>query len=143
MKEAPNNLNIDARYRTMLALWFGQIGSVVMFFLFTQFAADSSEPPGPGENNSLSFVLAGVGAFLAVISFVVRSKLLQRSVERQDPSLVQNRSVAGCVLCEVVALLGVWNALSFRPRLSRVVGDRFREHGPTFSPSRKFACSVL
>ena len=91
----------------MLTLWFGQMVSVVMFFLFTQFAADSSEPPGPGENNSLSFVLAGVGSFLAVISFVVRSKLLQRSVERQDPSLVQTSLVAGCVLCEVAALLGV------------------------------------
>lgn len=107
MKEtAPNNLNIDARYRTMLILWFAQMASVVMFFLFTQFAGDT-ETPGVAANILVSFVIAAVATFLAVISFVVRSKLLQRSVERQDPSLVQTALVAGCVLCEGAALLGV------------------------------------
>lgn len=113
MKEAPNNLNIDARYRTMLTLWFGQIGSVVMVFLFTQFAADSSEPPGPGENNSLSFVLAGVGVFLAVISFVVRSKLLQRSVERQDPSWCKPLWWPAVCFVRWRRCWECWNALSF------------------------------
>lgn len=108
MKETDHkDMNIDVRHRTMLTLWFAQMMSVVMFFLLTQFVANSNEQPGPAANNLLSFTLAGVGTFSAVMSFVLRSKLLQRSVERQDPSLVQTALVAGCVLCEVAALLGV------------------------------------
>ena len=108
MKETnPKNMTIDVRHRTMLTLWFAQMISVVMFLLLTQFVANSSEQPGPAANNLLSFALAAVAMFLAVISFVVRSKLLQRSVERQDPSLVQSAMVVGCALCEVPALLGV------------------------------------
>lgn len=108
MKETDHqDKNIDVRHRTMLTLWFAQLMSVVMFFLLTQFVANSSEQPEPAANNLLSFTLAGVGTFSAVMSFLLRSKLLQRSVERQDPSLVQSALVVGCALCEVPALLGV------------------------------------
>jgi dipeptide/tripeptide permease len=55
----------------------------------------------------LSFALAALGTFTAIISFVVRSKLLRESVEKQDQKLVQSAQVVGCALCEVPALLGV------------------------------------
>ena len=107
-KVEPNKMSIDARYRTMLILWIGQMMSLGMFLFFTQFIADSSEEEAaPVANNVLSFVFASVGAFSVIISFVVRSRLLQRSEEKQDPSLVQTAFVAGCALCEVAGLLGV------------------------------------
>lgn len=101
-----NKMSIDARYRTMLILWIAQMMSLVMFLFLTQFIAGSSEQP-PAANNLLSFIFASVGSFSVIISFVVRSTLLQRSVEKQDPSLVQTALVAGCALCEVPGLLGV------------------------------------
>ena len=101
---APNEENIDARYRTMLILWLAQMMSVGMFLLLTQLVDTSGERPA---NSLLSFTYAGLGTFSAIVSFVVRSKLLQISVEKQDPLMVQKALVVGCALCEVPALLGV------------------------------------
>ena len=102
-KTEKNSASIDARYRTMLILWSGQMGSVALFFFVTQFAevADDLTP-----KNVLSFAFA-VGTFVAIISFVVKSKLLQRAEEKQDVALVQQALVVSCALSEVPALLGV------------------------------------
>lgn len=99
-----NKANIDARYRTMVILWIGQVMSVLMFFLVTQFVEVPADLPG---NNILSFVFAAVGTFCAIISFVVRAKLLRQSVEKQDMALVQTAAITGRALCEVPAILGV------------------------------------
>jgi len=111
MKES-NNISIDARYRTMLILWVGQMMSVIMFFVVTQFANSSAEPD-PSTSSSLSWVFLGLGALSAIISFLVRSKILQRSVEKQDPALVQTGVTVGLALCEVPALLGVVERFAF------------------------------
>ena len=100
----PNQQNIDARYRTMLILWIGQIMSVLLFFLVTQFVEVPADRP---ENNILSFVFAAVGMFCAIISFVIRAKLLRESVEKQDLAKVQSAYIVGRALCEVPAILGV------------------------------------
>ena len=95
---------IEVRYRSMLILWIGQMLSIGVFFLLTQFVAVSDDR---APNNLLSFVIAAVGTFIAIISFAVKGKLLQKSVENQDLALVQQASVVACALCEVPALLGV------------------------------------
>ena len=100
----PNKDNIEARYRSMVILWIAQIMSVVMFFVVTQVVEVPDNRP---ENNVLSFVFAAVGMFCAIISFVVRAKLLRESVEKQDLGLVQTANIAGRALCEVPAILGV------------------------------------
>jgi len=96
--------DIDTLFQSMVIIWIAQIMSVAMFFLVTQFVAVPADRP---ENNILSFVFAAVGTFCAIISFVVRAKLLRQSVEKQDPKLVQTANVAGRALCEVPAILGV------------------------------------
>lgn len=104
MNDNPSNkMSLDARYRSMLILWAGQMGSVVMLFVVTQFAALADRD----ANNLLSFVFAGVGTFSVIASFLVKSKLLERAVEKQDLALVQKAYTVGCALCEVPALLGV------------------------------------
>ena len=100
----PNQQNLDARYRTMVILWIGQIMSVLMLFLVTQFVDVPADRP---ENNVLSFVFAAVGMFCAIISFVVRAKLLRESVEKQDLPRVQTAYLVGRALCDVPAILGV------------------------------------
>jgi hypothetical protein len=100
----PNKDNLDTLYRSMVIIWIAQIMSVVMFFVVTQLVDVRDDRP---ENNILSFVFAAVGTFCAIISFVVRAKLLRQSVEKQDPKLVQTANIAGRALCEVPAILGV------------------------------------
>lgn len=100
----PNKDSMDVRYRSSLILWIGQIMSVLMFFLVTQFV---EVPNDRTENNVLSFVFAGIGVFCVVISFVVRAKLLRQSVEKQDLAQVQSAMIVGRALCEVPAVLGV------------------------------------
>lgn len=108
MNETKPNVNIDARYRTMLILWVALMMSIAMYVLLTFVLQPGAQgTPPPEDNRILRVVLAGVGTFSAVISFAVRSKLLQRSVEKQDLSLVQQALIVGCALCEVPALLGV------------------------------------
>jgi hypothetical protein len=51
--------------------------------------------------------LTALGTFLVIVSFAVKGKLLERSVEKQDISLVQKGLVIACGMCEVSALLGL------------------------------------
>ena len=82
--------DLDTRYRTMLILWFALLMSVVMFFVMTivvapvPFNRDRDAP-----TSVVLFLLAAVGAFLVVLSFAVKRKILQRSVEKQEVMLVQ------------------------------------------------------
>jgi hypothetical protein len=99
----PNKISIDARHRTMLILWAGQLGSVVLFFAVTQFVGVEDRE----ANNLLSFLFAGLGTFVAILSFVVRSKLLEQSVQKQDVALVQRAYTIAGALSEFPALLGV------------------------------------
>ena len=96
----------DKRYQTLLVLWFAMLMSVVMYFVFTLLS-----PPGvytPGDRTwLLIFVITALGTLLVGASFPVKAKLLERSVERQDPILVQKALVVACAICEVSVLLGV------------------------------------
>jgi hypothetical protein len=101
-------IELNKRYQTMLILWFALLMSIVIYFVFLQFAA----PPFPDQRqnppNSLLIVgINALGAALVVASFVVKRKLLERSIEKQDPFLVQKAMVIACAMCEVSALLGL------------------------------------
>jgi hypothetical protein len=100
--------DLNKRFQTMLVLWFGLSMSMVMFFVFSlvvtsRIVSDPNSPP----SSLIMFALTGVGTFLVVISFAVKNKLLERSVEKQDMVLVQQALVIACALCEASALLGL------------------------------------
>ena len=96
-------LDFDKRYQTMLILWFALLMSVAMYFVVSQLAPPAAAPPNP----ILTFTLTAVGTFLVGISFVLKRKLLRRSVDEQDLSLVQKALVIACAICEAAALLGL------------------------------------
>jgi lysylphosphatidylglycerol synthetase-like protein (DUF2156 family) len=100
--------NIDARYRTMLTLWFGLFASVGMYFLFVMFAApafsNASESP---PSTLFTIVITTLGTLSVLLSFVVKRKLLQLSVDRQEIALVQQALIVACVMCEVAAVLAL------------------------------------
>ena len=99
---------IDVRYRTMLILWFALFMSIVIYFAVAVFFApqisNASEVP---PSTLFTIVLTAVGTLFVLLSFVVKRKLLQRSVDRQEHALVQQALIAACAMCEVSALLGL------------------------------------
>lgn len=100
--------NLDKRYQTLVVLWFALLMSIGMYFLFSVLVAPrvSNEPRNP-TRSLLIVALTALGTFLVIASFAVKRKLLERSVERQDVSLVQKGLVIACAMCEVSALLGL------------------------------------
>jgi hypothetical protein len=80
------------------------LGSIAGLFAITMFAAP--EPRGIPSGVVL-IVLAAVGALILVLSFAVKRKILERSVEKQDVMLVQQALVVAWAMCEASALLGV------------------------------------
>jgi len=100
-------IDLNKRYQTMLTLWFALLMSVVIYFVFLQFAAPPIATPSENPRNSLLIVaITALGMMLVLVSFFVKRKMLQRSVEKQDVVLVQKALVIACALCEVCALLG-------------------------------------
>ena len=88
-----------------------------MYFLFSQFVpAAGAGAPRNSPNTLLIVALTASGVLLVILSFVVKNKLLERSVETQDVNLVQKAMVIACVMCEVAALLGLLEHL--------VIGNR-------------------
>ncbi len=100
--------NLDKRYQTLVVLWFALLMSIGMYFLFSLFILSpvSNEARNPSRS-LLIVVLTALGTFLVIVSFAVKARLFERSVERQDVSLVQKGLVIACAMCEVAALLGL------------------------------------
>jgi len=99
--------DLNRRYQTMLTLWFALLMSIVIYFVFIQFSAPAQADPANPPNSILIVGITGLGTLFVIISFVVKRKLLERSVEKQDAFLVQKAMILACALCEVAALLGL------------------------------------
>lgn len=100
-------VDLNKRYQTMLILWFALLMSIVIYFVFLQIAA----PPvanlsGNPRNSPLIVGITALGAVLVLASFLVKRKILQRSVEKQDVGMVQKAMIVALALCELSALLG-------------------------------------
>lgn len=101
-------IDLNKRYLTMIVLWFALLMSVGMYFVFTQVVTPNiSKDLNDSSRALLIFTLTALGTFLVVMSFAVKNKLLERSVERQDIDLVQKALVLACAICEASALLGL------------------------------------
>jgi len=100
--------DLDKIYRTMLIVWVGITMGLAGLFVFSTFAApEPSTEPTTMPSGVVLFVLAALATFIMVLSFAVKRKILQRSVEKQDVMLVQQAMVVACAMCELGALFGV------------------------------------
>ncbi len=99
--------DLNKRYQTILTLWAALLLSVGSYLMFLFIAAPpiTDAPPTRGEW-LLVVGLTALGTLLALVSFPVKRRLLERSVENQDVLLVQKAIVTACALCEVAAVLG-------------------------------------
>lgn len=91
----------------MRILWFALLMSIGCYFLVSYFAPGVVNEPGDAPSRLLVAAITAAGVVPVVISFVVKRKLLQRSVEKQDIGLVQQGLIIACALCEASALLGL------------------------------------
>jgi len=109
--------NLDARYRTILTLWFALFMNIGVFFALAVFLApqvsNASETP---PSTLFTLVLTGLGTLFVLLSFVVKRKVLERSVEQQKVALVQQALILACALCEAGALLGLLGRFLFDRR---------------------------
>jgi hypothetical protein len=76
-----------------------------MYFIITLIVPPVSYRP---RNASLLiFGLTALGTFLVILSFPVKAKLLERSVETQDVTLVQKALIVACAICEAAGFLAL------------------------------------
>ena len=99
----------DKRQQTLIVLWAAMLMSIVMLFVVSLVAAPVIIQPPPFAN-LVSFAGAALGTFLVGFSFVIKKRLLKRSVDQQDVLLVQKALIIGCALCEACAIIGVVEA---------------------------------
>ena len=101
-------IDLNKRYQTMLTLWFALLMSVGMYVVFLIVV----NPPFNTEQRTqaqsiLIVVLTMTGAVMVGLSFLVKKRFIESSVDKQDVSLVQKGMIAACAMCEVSALLGL------------------------------------
>ncbi len=101
--------NLDKQYQSMLILWAALLMNIGVFFVFAFVSAPSAAEPAP-FSSLFSFGAAAVGTFFVVMSFIVKGKILQRSVDQQDVALVRTALIVACGMCEIAALLGIAEA---------------------------------
>ena len=88
----------------MRTLWLAMLLSIAGYFAFTLFVGrTASREPNP----TLSLILLGVAVAAALISFPLKSKLLNRAVEQQQVQLVQQAYIVAWAVNEVGALSGL------------------------------------
>lgn len=94
--------NFDAQYRTMLIIWFAILSSIVMYFVLATLVPMETE-----SNRLLTIVLSALSVFMTGASFAARKTFLSRSVELQQPKLVNTAYIAAAVCCEAGGLIGL------------------------------------
>ena len=96
--------DLDARYRTLLILWFAICMSVLLFLVLIYMS-----PVVANENRNLTLALNSVGLVPVALSFLLKQRMLTKSVELQRLDLVQSGYVLAFALCESSALFGLMN----------------------------------
>ena len=96
--------DLDARYRTLLILWFAIFMSVLLFLVLIYMS-----PVVAAENRNLTLALNSVGLVPVALSFLLKQRMLTKSVEMQRLDLVQSGYVLAFALCESSALFGLMN----------------------------------
>jgi len=114
--QPPNQMEqkIELRLRTMRILWFSLLLSVVIYYVMTIFVARTGQAQ---PNSTLFLVLVGIALSTTLVSFLVKSKLIDRAVDLHQTARVQQAYIVAMALCEVAALLGLLDYFA--------IGDRY------------------
>src|SRR5262245_36869503 len=102
--ENNQQVNIDARMRTIRTLWFALLASVAMYYVF---AMISGRPETVRPNSTMSLVLMVGAMSVTLASFVIKKRLLTQAIEQRQPAQVQQAYIVTWALCEIPAILGM------------------------------------
>ena len=96
--------NVDLRIRTMRVIWLAMLSTSGLYYAFTLVSkrSDDVEP-----NNTLFLVFVAIAISITLISFLIKSKLINRAVEQQQVQLVQQAYIVAWAMTEVPAFLGL------------------------------------
>jgi len=98
-------------------LWFAMLMSVVMYFVLAMLAAPPIRVgPRPQSESLLIVGLIIAGALIVAISFFIKKKFLERAINEQKPGGVQVAMIIGLAMCEVSALLGLFERFAYANR---------------------------
>jgi len=96
--------NVELRMRTMRTLWIAMFMSIVMYYVFTLFAG---RPPDRAPNNKLFLVLVSAAVVTTLISFPIKSWLVNKAIDQQQVQLVQQAYIVAWAVTEIGALLAL------------------------------------
>ena len=97
----------------MRTLWIAMLLSIGAYFVFT-FFLHRSENARP--NVTLSLILAVISFSAILISLPLKNRFLNRAVEQQQVSLVQQGYLLAWAVTEVPALMGLLDFLATNDR---------------------------
>lgn len=110
-----NKIDPEQTYRTLLIIWAALVASqfffVVMLFVLKPelFKFEFTEPL-LGANPIILLIGGAFAVSNLVLSFVLRKRFLDKSVNEQNIGLVQTAMIAGCALCESLSMVGLITA---------------------------------
>ena len=90
--------------RTMLTLWGSMLASVGVYYAFSLF---QGRPGGLDPESTLPLPWIAVALSTILISFPIKSKLLNRAVDQQQVQQVQQAYIVAWAITETSALLGL------------------------------------
>lgn len=104
MNQQTDPQTIEARILTMRILWFALLMSVAIYFVFTLFA---QRREGLESNPTISLALLCVAILMVLVAFLIKSRLLSKAVDQQNPAMVQQAYIVTWAITEVAGLLGL------------------------------------
>jgi hypothetical protein len=118
MNQNPQKFSVEQVYKTLVVIWFALLVSQALLLMVVYFAKPQAfkfdfSKPLLGDNSVLIIAFAVVAISNLVLSFVLRRKFLNQSVEHQNMLLVQTAMIVGCALCEAISLFGIMLAFAF------------------------------
>ena len=107
-----SEIKLETRLRVLRILWFAMMMNVVVLFLVTLFF----NRPMPQVESTMALLFPAIGLVITALSFVVRNKMLNVAINSQQVQAVQPAFIIAWAMCEVSALLGVFESLTLGSR---------------------------
>ncbi|HXI23002.1 MAG TPA: hypothetical protein VNG71_03930 [Pyrinomonadaceae bacterium] len=98
---------VEARHRVFLILWAAIFVSVGLLSTLAVVIGNKGTP-----NPALSYALLGIGAMMVALSFLLRQKLSQQALDKNDIAALQTAHILSLALSESAALFGLVDRLS-------------------------------
>jgi hypothetical protein len=95
---------IDSAYRVLVIIWLASLTSVGILFAMSVLIPHAN---GEAQNKVMSYLIDGLGALCVIISTVIKSTLLNQSVQQQRMEGVVTAYIVPLSLCEAAALFGL------------------------------------